>query len=150
MDKDKFLQLVELTPLVSIDLIIENGRDEILLGKRTNKPAQGYWFVPGGRIRKEESLREAFTRISLVELGVELDFAAATLLGAYDHIYHDNFFAEPGVSTHYVALGYKVNTPAGLSIETDSQHSEVEWWPISKLLNHEQVHVNTKNYFKDL
>lgn len=147
MDKTQFLDIIELTPLVSIDLIIENDAGEILLGKRTNKPAQGFWFVPGGRIRKNERLSEAFQRITVNELGVNMDFDQATLLGAYDHIYQDNAFSKEGVNTHYVALGYKIALPLGVSIKHDAQHSALQWQSIDNLMNNEQVHINTKNYF---
>jgi len=91
---------------VSIDLIVENPQGEFLLGQRVNPPAQGFWFVPGGRIRKNETLADAFRRISATELGVSLPLSRAQLLGAYEHIYNDNFLAEPGINTHYVVLGY--------------------------------------------
>jgi colanic acid biosynthesis protein WcaH len=42
-----FKTIIENTPLVSVDLIIKN-ENKILLGKRVNKPAQGYWFTLGG------------------------------------------------------------------------------------------------------
>jgi colanic acid biosynthesis protein WcaH len=50
-----FKDLIENAPLVSIDLIVRQ-REGILLGKRVNRPAQGFWFVPGGRVYKNESL----------------------------------------------------------------------------------------------
>jgi colanic acid biosynthesis protein WcaH len=49
---EDFATVVRSTPLISIDLIVENESGEFLLGKRTNRPAQGYWFVPGGRVQK--------------------------------------------------------------------------------------------------
>lgn len=57
---EKFLQTVDATPLVAIDLIVPNQNGGYLLGHRVNKPAQGFWFVPGGRIRKNERLDDAF------------------------------------------------------------------------------------------
>ena len=48
--QEDFATVVRSTPLVSLDFIVENSRGEFLLGKRTNRPAQGYWFVPGGRV----------------------------------------------------------------------------------------------------
>ena len=44
--QEDFATVVRSTPLVSLDFIVENSRGEFLLGKRTNRPAQGYWFVP--------------------------------------------------------------------------------------------------------
>jgi hypothetical protein len=42
-----------LAPLVSIDLIIRDNADRVLLGLRNNEPAKGYFFVPGGIILKD-------------------------------------------------------------------------------------------------
>ncbi|EBV2538175.1 GDP-mannose mannosyl hydrolase, partial [Salmonella enterica] len=48
--QEDFAAVVRTTPLISLDFIVENGQGEILLGQRLNRPAQGYWFVPGGRV----------------------------------------------------------------------------------------------------
>ncbi|HVL76288.1 MAG TPA: NUDIX domain-containing protein, partial [Noviherbaspirillum sp.] len=64
MDPDTFGRIVAATPLVSIDLVLTNERGQVLLGYRSNRPAQHCWFVPGGRIRKDESLEEAWGRIA--------------------------------------------------------------------------------------
>jgi colanic acid biosynthesis protein WcaH len=58
----KFEVIVESTPLVSIDLVVRAPDKKILLGKRVNRPAQGYWFVPGGRVLKDESVKLTFKR----------------------------------------------------------------------------------------
>ena len=58
------LEIIKATPLVSIDLIIRNPSHKILLGKRINRPAKDYWFVPGGRIIKNETIAHALKRIS--------------------------------------------------------------------------------------
>jgi len=110
---EQFLNIIDSTPLVSIDLVIENECGEFLLGKRLNKPAQGYWFVPGGRIRKNEMITDAFSRISLAELGNALNINDAELLGAYNHIYDDNYLGKQGINTQYVVLGYKIKWQIG-------------------------------------
>jgi 8-oxo-dGTP pyrophosphatase MutT (NUDIX family) len=55
--------VIRLAPLIAIDLIIRNARDEVLLGLRKNEPAKGRYFVPGGVILKNERLAEAFARL---------------------------------------------------------------------------------------
>ncbi|MCV5153638.1 GDP-mannose mannosyl hydrolase, partial [Escherichia coli] len=62
--QEDFATVVRSTPLVCLDFIVENSRGEFLLGKRTNRPAQGYWFVPGGRVQKDETLEAAFERLT--------------------------------------------------------------------------------------
>lgn len=102
LDADTFKTVVSNTPLISIDLVIENSRNELLLGLRNNRPAKDYWFVPGGRIRKGESLDAAFTRITQAELGRIFSRTDARMLGAFEHFYDDSVFGEsPG--THYAA-----------------------------------------------
>jgi colanic acid biosynthesis protein WcaH len=97
--------VVRLAPMVSIDLIIRNARGQVLLGLRTNEPAKGFYFVPGSMIRKGERLREAFARTLKDETGLTADFAAARLLGVYEHFYDENRFGEADYGTHYVVLG---------------------------------------------
>jgi colanic acid biosynthesis protein WcaH len=57
---ETFKTIIKNAPLISIDQIVSNQVGQILLGKRNNRPAQGYWFVPRGRIRKGESMSVAF------------------------------------------------------------------------------------------
>ena len=60
LDKQTFQTVVAHTPLISLDLIVENVNGQVLLGQRLNKPAQGCWFVPGGRVLKDETMAHAF------------------------------------------------------------------------------------------
>ncbi len=52
--QEDFAAVVRATPLISLDFIVENGR-EILLGQRLNRPAQGYWFVPGAGVQRRNA-----------------------------------------------------------------------------------------------
>jgi colanic acid biosynthesis protein WcaH len=150
MDRKRILEIIDGTPLVSIDLIIRNGKGEVLLGKRVNRPARGYWFVPGGRILKNEPIENAIRRISRTELGFEISLSQARLLGAYDHIYDDNFLGEEGISTHYVVLGFAYDAGDGQEFRPDDQHSAMKWWPVAALMSSPVVHPNTRAYFKQL
>ena len=147
IDDEKFLEIIDSTPLVSIDLILEDNEGRVLLGKRVNRPAQGSWFVPGGIIHKSERFADAIQRVSLTELGSTILIDDTQFLGVFEHIYSDNCFCKEGVSTHYVVLAYKVNTKKDLEIIPDSQHSDIKWWSIPDLLNDPDVHKNTKIYF---
>lgn len=144
LPEEQFRQAIASTPLVSIDLIVLHNR-QVLLGQRLNRPAQGFWFVPGGRIRKNEPLAEAFQRLTLTELGVELDYSQAQLLGAFDHFYSDSVFGEAS-STHYVALGMLLELPQRLERLPKDQHDAFAWWSISEALAGAAVHQHTKDY----
>jgi colanic acid biosynthesis protein WcaH len=144
-----FLDVVRLTPLVSIDLIVSDAHGRILVGRRRNRPARGTWFVPGGRILKDETLDSAFARIADAELGVEnLTRSAARLDGVFEHHYSDNFANEPDVSTHYVVLAYALPLPGTAPLGRPDQHSDYLWLSPTELLARTDVHENTKAYFR--
>jgi colanic acid biosynthesis protein WcaH len=141
-----FARIIEATPLVSIDLVLRNPQGEILLGRRRNRPAQGFWFVPGGRIRKNERTQEAFRRIAQTELGIAL--APGRLLGVFDHMYENNYFGMPDLSTHYVVIACEAALGADCVLRADEQHAELQWWPVEQLLASADVHDNSKLYFR--
>ncbi|OAG27016.1 GDP-mannose mannosyl hydrolase [Thermodesulfatator autotrophicus] len=146
LDEETFKCIVAHAPLVSIDLIVENGEGKILVGRRKNPPAKGFLFVPGGRIFKNETIEEAFRRITFQELGKEIDAASANFWGVYEHFYKDSFFGDE-FSTHYVVLAYKLKVTDSLPL-LNSQHSEYLWLRIEELLNRKDVHVYAKAYFR--
>jgi colanic acid biosynthesis protein WcaH len=144
LSREEFLAIVAATPLASIDLVIRSERNRVLLGKRTNRPAQGFWFVPGGRIWKNETIDTAFKRICRAELGVEL--APGKLIGAFDHIYPDNFYGAPGINTHYVVLAFECVLEEAAVLSGDAQHEAMQWWDHEAARNSPEVHENTRRY----
>ena len=154
LPKQQWLEVVERTPLVSIDLVVTNARDEVLLGWRNNKPAQHCWFVPGGVVRKGETLQQAFERVVLDELGVGTELRRKALFdGVYEHHYTDNFAGFADVGTHYVVLAHRLNAEKHLpGVEVldnlpKAQHQRYVWMEVDALLNDPKVHDYTKAYF---
>ena len=147
---DRFLSLVQNGLLVAFDLIVRDPEGRVLVGLRNNRPAQGYWFVPGGIIRKTENLPEAFQRVTREELGMPLELKRdAWFHGLYEHIYEDNFAGEPEIGTHYIVLAYEIRLAAVPDILPQEQHNEYRWLSPKELVTDPKVHQNTKNYFKD-
>lgn len=153
MDTETFQTVVASTPLISIDLVIENEQGEILLGLRTNRPAQGFWFVPGGRIHKNETLDEAFRRLTAEELGLMLERSSAQFLGVYEHFYDDSVFGCVGEApdTHYVVLSYQLRIDQ-LQLRTLplKQHRDYRWWPKAEMQTTAAVHANSRAYLNEL
>ena len=145
---ETFREVIAATPLVAIDLIVDDGADRFLLGQRTNPPAQGWWFVPGGRVRKNESLDEAFRRVTEAELRHPLERADAEFVGVYEHFYSDSALDEE-TPTHYVVLAYRsamTDLPQGAL--PDDQHRQVGWWPAERIRSATDVHPYTQAYFQ--
>ena len=145
LSKTDFTQIIKNTPLISIDLIIENSKGEILLGKRINKPAQNDWFVPGGRIFKDEKLDEAFSRTTTSEIGIALKRNDVEFFGLHEHFYEDNAFNNE-FSTHYIVLAHKFQVNEA-EIKLNNQHEAYQWFDVEELLSRDDVNQYSKNYF---
>ncbi|HEY8034503.1 MAG TPA: GDP-mannose mannosyl hydrolase [Methylobacter sp.] len=145
LEDDEFISVVKNTPLVSLDLVIRSKDNELLMGMRVNEPAAGLWFVPGGRIRKDESIEDAFLRITKAELGTSYSIDQARLLGAFTHKYQTNFAHIPGISTHYVVLAYELQADVDQQQFPMEQHSEYRW--VGKNGDLTMVHPNAMAYF---
>lgn len=146
---EQFRTVVASTPLVSLDLIVENADGQLLLGVRRNRPAAGYWFVPGGRVFKGETLETAFHRLTWDELGMALERNTADVLGVYEHIYDDSVFAD-GTTTHYVVVAHHLHCALDLDALPLEQHQVYRWWRKTDMADDPAVHVNTKAYLSAL
>ena len=143
---ETFELIVESTPLVAIDLVVRSAEDKILLGKRVNRPAQGYWFVPGGRILKDEPVQLTFKRLLDVELALRSEDILSRPLGLYQHFYPDNFSGDK-FGTHYVVFAYEIRLQDMPCSLPDIQHSDYKWFEEDELLQSHMVHQHTKWYF---
>lgn len=147
MDNERFLSMVAGMPLVSVDLVVVRGGTEVLLGLRNNRPAQGCWFVPGGRVLKDERRADALTRVAQRELGLDLSAHPVRFIGPYEHFYADCFAGDVGVSTHYVVLAHRVDVPAGFAVQIgDDQHADLRWWPLADAASDAAVHAYSRAY----
>ena len=141
-----FQLVVQSTPLVSLDFVVRGPDGKILLGQRNNRPAKGYWFVPGGRILKDEPVTLTFSRLLDIELGLRPKDVTAKSLGLYQHFYSDSF-ADKNASTHYVVLAYEIQLQYGNCGLPNEQHSSYKWFKTEELLQSNKVHQHTKWYF---
>lgn len=137
--------VVESTPLIAIDFIIEKDA-QYLLGKRINKPAQGYYFTIGGRILKNEAINQAIMRISLKEIGLGVTMEQLKFLGVFEHFYHDSFPSD-NISTHYIVLAYLLHLNQEVNLPM-LEHNEYRYFSKDELMSNSHVHEYVKNYFK--
>ena len=144
LDDQIFKTVVNSAPLISIDILIKKG-NKILLGKRINKPAQGYFFSTGGRINKNETIDNALARVALNELNIDLK-STPGFIGVFEHFYDDSMYEN--VSTHYVNIAYEYEMEEAPDLPTE-QHSEYKWFTINELLESKQVHKYVKDYFRN-
>lgn len=79
--------------------LILNRNKEILLGRRAQEPFKGAWDLPGGRMKRTESIKECLARELEEELGVQPEIRELF------HIYSDKGKSPkyPGVMALYFA-----------------------------------------------
>ena len=113
------------------------------MGWRENEPARGTWFVPGGRIRKDERIADAFGRIIRTETGLVKNLSESRLAGVYEHLYSANCFGEADFGTHYCVLAYVVPLDERPDIMIDNQHTETAWLTPASA----DIHPYSRAYF---
>lgn len=144
-----FKRVVQHAPLFAIDLVVLNESNQILLGQRLNAPAKNYWFVPGGRVYKNESLEQAIARISIAELGIELGRKQLSFLGLYDHFYKDSFVSDD-VSTHYINATHAIKLNETRLALSKIQHDAYRWVAIEDMEFDKTIHQFSKVFLSEL
>lgn len=143
-----FRGVIRHTPLIAVDLLIRDPAGHLLVGERKNDPAKGLLFVPGGRIRKNETLVTAFERILQTETGLSVPFEQTTFYGVFEHFYDTNTFGDPDYGTHYVVLAYELRLNDRRQVSLDDQHTGAAWAPsFNELMhpNNEPISVDGSN-----
>jgi len=68
-------------PIATVDLLVETSGG-FLVVKRKNQPAKDGWWIPGGRIKKWESVEQAAVRKAKEEMSI--DAKVVRFIGVYD------------------------------------------------------------------
>jgi len=118
--EDIYKSIVETMPILCVDAIIRNDKQEILLVKRTNEPLKGEWWVPGGRVYKGEKLEDAIKRKIKEELDIDIQIKGA--VGYYEDQFEKNpLNVESGLHTLGIVFETK---PQSLDIKLDDQSGD--------------------------
>ena len=115
-----------LAPIVGVGAIIRH-QDRLVLIRRDQEPARGYWTFPGGAVELGESLEDAVRREVLEETGlyVQLGDVAAVI----DHVARDEVGA---VRYHFVIVDYHAR-PVGGTLQPGSDVSDARWATLEDL-----------------
>jgi colanic acid biosynthesis protein WcaH len=152
LSRKDFTVAVSNLPLVSIDLCIISPQKKMLFVKRNCPPARDFYFTPGGRIRKNETIEDAMNRIAREEVGLgSLYDLKPSLMGAWDHFYPDSAF-DPKVSTHYVNLPHVVHLSdvymesLEIAVGDECQHRSYLWLDVVDASQRMDVHNYSRLY----
>jgi colanic acid biosynthesis protein WcaH len=100
LPEDVFLLVSRLTPLINVDLLIQDDDSRTLLTWREDEYFGTGWHVPGGIIRFKERMADRIRACAREELGAEVSSAAAPLFVM------EGFTAE-GTRGHAISLLFR-------------------------------------------
>jgi colanic acid biosynthesis protein WcaH len=116
-------------PLLCVDAVIKNSAGKVLLVKRKNEPLKNYWWVPGGRVLKGETLDQTFHRKMREELGIRVK--QLRCVGYYEAVNMPHVgIAAHGGRLHSLSIVFEARCDAN-EVSLDSQSSD--WGYFDKL-----------------
>jgi colanic acid biosynthesis protein WcaH len=98
-------------PIASVEAVITRDKGLLFL-RRENPPAKGEWWLPGGRIRKGESLERALRREVKEETGLEV--TSSQLVNVYSRVFPER---------HDITIVYLCKCTKG-NVKLNDEHSE--------------------------
>ena len=88
---------------MSVSIVIENAKGEVLLARRAISPDIGSWHLVGSFILKEETIEQCIKRVMEKELGLKSKRWRAALMGVFDNLKKDP-------RGHVVDIIYRIRT----------------------------------------
>ncbi len=124
-----FNEIMKSLPIVSVEALIVTA-DGLLFLKRKIKPAKGEWWLPGGRIRKNESLLDALRRE--VKEETKLELTDCRLINVYSRVFPER---------HDITIAY-LCTCKGNYVTLNEEHSEYAFF--------KQLPIDLHPYMRDV
>lgn len=121
VDQQEYERFIAVFPRVCVDILVRDERGRVLLLRRTNEPAMGQWWFPGGRIHIGETRLDAARRKLREECA--LDSPALRELTS-----RDLFFDTPNGRHHDVTIVFCLDVTDCVNIITDAQSSAYQWF----------------------
>jgi len=127
--------IIDVLPIVCVDgFIIKDGK--ILLLKRNNYPAMNEWWVPGGRVIKNETLVDSIIRKVKDETGLDVDIISQ--IGVTETIFERK---------HTINICFDLSAKSS-EVTLNSEHSEFKWFSLIDLPS--DLNVELKRIIKKI
>lgn len=134
LSNEAYLNIIETMPVVCIDGLIINEKKQFLLVKRANEPLKNEFWMPGGRLHKNEKCEDGIKRKILQELNAEVEIIKC--LGHFEEFFEKT---EQNVKNgfHAISIVFLLRL-LNQNIKLDEQSMEWIWT--------EKLPMRLKNY----
>jgi colanic acid biosynthesis protein WcaH len=119
---DEYQRIRQQMPIPCVDLLVLKPSCEILLVQRTNEPARGWWWLPGGRVAFGETRAEATLRKLREECNLEA--VSTRELGTFDIFLG---FEDGKQKSHAITTVFRVDVDDSAAIMLDGQAATASW-----------------------
>lgn len=137
--EEDYKQILKSMPICCVDIILVRD-NKYLLVKRTKEPAKNLWWVIGGRLFKNETIKDCAIRKAKEEVGLNGEFKK--IMGVYETIFDKGPFGFP---VHTVNVMCLLKYKSG-DVTLDKNHSHLKW--MSKI--DESLNPDIRRFLKDV
>jgi len=122
VDKNLYKLMLGSFPIPCVDIVVE-CKEKFLFLKRTEKPAQGEYWFPGGRLYKNETLEDCIKRKLNEEVGIG-SYKLIDQIGAFETIFDDGPFES---QSHTINVTYHVIVDSEEIKKNDKFFDDYKW-----------------------
>lgn len=108
LSEEVFLLVSRLTPLVNVDLLIQDEKGRTLLAWRNDRYTGKGWHVPGGILRFKETLQARLQKVIETEIGTEVKIEPRPLAV-------NQLIFKKKTRGHFISFLYKCFLPSSFS-----------------------------------
>ena len=105
LPEELFFYISRVTPLVNVDLLIQDESGRTLLSWRDDQYAGKGWHLPGGIVRFRETLVTRVKKVAETEIGKSVDFDPNPI--AINQVIHN----KSKNRSHFISILYKCSLP---------------------------------------
>ncbi len=116
-----YIEIIQNVPIACVDVAIVY-RGSVLLVLRKVSPAKNQWWLPGGRVHKNEMMKDAAKRKALEEVG--LDCKVGPIIYTAETIFPDGPYHTSVHSINSCFLLYPIENPV---VRMDNHHNDFKW-----------------------
>lgn len=121
MPEELFLLVSSLVPVVNVDLLVVNQRNQLLLARRNDPYYEKNWHIPGGCMRFNEDFAHRVRETARLEIGSSITFDERPIAirnvirGSRQSLLH------PRERGHNVAILYRCALPENFQTQVRNQ-----------------------------